>query len=123
MSITHNGGMLFGRHSPRRRALLIAMTALAMLGAILLGYHAIRPGPATVPAQDRPGAVILVPGYGGNADSLAALANRIRATGRDARVVSLPEGGTGDLARQATVVDGYVRDAMRSGAVSVDVIG
>jgi pimeloyl-ACP methyl ester carboxylesterase len=82
-----------------------------------------RSGRRAVPAADRPGPVLLVPGYGGTTGSLAPLADRLRAAGRDATVVSLPDDGTGDLNREATVLDGYVTAALDRGAGSVDVVG
>jgi pimeloyl-ACP methyl ester carboxylesterase len=109
--------------SPRRRLLVLAVAGAVtvLVGALLVTWLA-RPS-RPVPAQEVPGAVILVPGYGGNAGSLAALAEQIRATGRTARVVDLPDGGTGDLVRQAEAVDDAVSDALDAGAPSVDVIG
>lgn len=84
-----------------------------------------RPGPASPvgPAQDRPGPVLLVPGYGGDTGSLAALASRIRAAGRRAIVLSLPGTGTGSLVADAALLNAAVVRAMRGGAPSVDVIG
>ncbi len=79
--------------------------------------------PGTYPAQDRPGPVLLVPGYGGSTGSLSALAAKIRATGRQATVLSLPGNGTGDLNIDAGLLDAAVNRALRGGAPSVDVIG
>lgn len=75
------------------------------------------------PAQNRPGPVLLVPGYGGSTSSLDVLANQIRATGRTAIVVQLPGTGTGSLITDAAVLNSAVNSAMADGARSVDVIG
>ena len=75
-----------------------------------------------VPDQSVPGTVLLVPGYGGNGNSLQQLANVITATGRTAVIVTLPDGGTGDIRRQADAVEAAARDALKT-APSVDLIG
>lgn len=118
-----------GALSPRRRW-FVALSLLAVLAAVcaavapsVVADLADKPSSTTgYPAQDRPGPVLLVPGYGGDTGSLAVLADRIRATGRQATVVSLPDGGVGDIAVQAGVLDGYVNAALR-GASSVDIVG
>lgn len=115
--------MLYGGLSPRRRALLLGVTALAAAGLILAGLNVIRERTRAFPSPDRPGPVVLVPGFGGGVGSLDALAARIRATGREVRVVDLPDGGVGSLTEQAAVLDTYVAQALRGGAPSVDVIG
>jgi hypothetical protein len=76
-----------------------------------------------VPSQSQQGPVLLVPGYGGNAGSLAALADRLRASGRTATIVALPGDGTGDLLAQVTTLDKAVNDALAGGAPSVDIVG
>jgi hypothetical protein len=117
-----------GALSPRRRWFAAVSVTVALAAAAALAGPAVvsrlngSAAPAGFPAQSLPGRVILVPGYGGNTGSLDALAARIRAAGRPAVVVALPQGGVGDLAVQAGVLDGYVTDALR-GAPSVDVIG
>ena len=75
------------------------------------------------PAQNRPGPVLLVPGYGGESGSLDALASRIRADGRTAIVLQLPGSGTGSLLTDAAVLNAAVVRAVHGGAPSVDVIG
>jgi hypothetical protein len=99
---------------------LLAAAGLAGGAAALLASRSPARG---VPAQDRAGPVLLVPGYGGNTGSLEQLAGRIRATGREASVVALPGDGTGDLAQQAEALDGYVEQALAAGAPSVDLVG
>ena len=113
--------------SYRRRALVLALTIPAVLllvagltvGAVSVLGHRVR----AVPDQGVPGPVLLVPGYGGGTGGVDALAQRIRATGREAVVVGLPDGGVGDLGRQADAVDQQVEAALAAGAPSVDLIG
>ena len=107
--------------SPRRR-LLLGMSGLIVAAGVLTGGVLAAQGPPQA-APGRPGAVLLVPGYGGSTGSLDALAARIRQTGRTATVVQLAGNGTGDLAVQARVLDGYVNSALRKGSGPVTVIG
>jgi triacylglycerol lipase len=114
--------------SPRRRWFVV-LSLIAILAAVcaavapsVVADLADNPPPSGYPAQDQPGPVLLVPGYGGATSSLTTLADRIRATGRQATVVSLPDGGIGDIATQASVLNGYVNAALR-GAASVDIVG
>jgi triacylglycerol lipase len=102
-------------------ALLVAGLAAALVVPRLADRF--RGDAAGVPAQDRPGPVLLVPGYGGGTGALQSLAYRIRATGRTATVVPPPGDGTGDLRVQAAVLDRAVTDALAAGAGSVDIIG
>jgi triacylglycerol lipase len=122
---------LLGRLSPRRRLFVGGLAALAVLIVVAVVVTALAagggagPAPAAAgqPAQDRPGPVLLVPGYGGSTGSLSVLARRIRATGRQATVLHLPGNGTGSLIADAGVLDAAVNRALRGGAPSVDVIG
>ena len=120
------GGRL-GSLSPRRRRFVLAATAVVVLLVAALAGPALvsrltRSSPHGLPAQDRLGPVLLVPGYGGGTSALDVLAARLRTSGRTATVVQLPDSGTGDLAVEASVLDGYVTQAL-SGAPSVDVVG
>ena len=111
--------------SPRRR-LLILVTAAAVAVAFLLvvGVRLVRDDDSgSRPDQAVPGAVLLVPGYGGAQGSLSRLAEQLGATGRTATVLTLPGNGTGDLLVQADALDDAVHEAVRGGAPSVDVIG
>jgi pimeloyl-ACP methyl ester carboxylesterase len=112
---------------PVRRRLVLGLLAAALVGvlvAVVLVVVGRDPaGPSVAVAQDRPGPVLLVPGYGGSTDALDVLAARLRAAGRDATVVALPGDGTGELRDQAGVLDQAARAALAAGAPSVDVVG
>ncbi|MCE3555933.1 lipase [Pseudonocardia sp. RS11V-5] len=114
--------------SPRRKALIAVVTVLVLVVAVVVGVRMASSSRPTVdtearPAQDRPGPVLLVPGYGGSRDSLLRLAARITATGRDAQVLTLVGDGTGDLSAQVKVLDDAATAALAAGAPSVDVVG
>ena len=102
--------------------LLALVLVLVVAGAVTVVARVVG---STVPvAQDRPGPVLLVTGYGGGLDSLEPLADRLRSAGRNAVVVDPVGDGTGDLRVQAAHV-GEIADKVRreTGAPSVDVIG
>lgn len=119
---------LLGGLSPRRRALAAVVAAAVVAGAAALLTALATSGqsgpvPSGAPLQDRPGPVLIVPGYGGKTGGLAVLAARIRAAGRQAILLRLPGGGTGSLITDASVLNAAVGRALRSGAPSVDLIG
>jgi triacylglycerol lipase len=119
-------GVLSALSPARRRVVLAAVAVLVAIAvAVVVGVFVRRAGGAPRPAaQDRPGPVLLIPGYGGSSGSLQSLARRLRAAGRDATVVGLPGGGTGDLAEQARAVGAAAAVALaRTGAGSVDLVG
>nr|WP_237448582.1 alpha/beta fold hydrolase [Nocardioides flavescens] len=112
--------------SPARRrfvlgslGLAIGVVVAALVGVVLSGDDAVEPV-----AQDDPGPVLLVPGYGGSTAALQVLTDQLSAEGRDARIVR-PEGdGTGDLRQQAAdLADAAERVQDSTGAASVDLVG
>jgi triacylglycerol lipase len=112
--------------SPRRRFLLLGVAGVVVVALLVtIGVRLFGGDPDSGPRPDqaRPGPVILVPGYGGSQAALSRLAGRLTAEGRTAQVLTLPGEGTGDLRTQADTLDAAVRDAVRAGAPSVDVIG
>lgn len=114
--------------APVRRRLLLGVLAAVLAGvlvaaALVLTRGSDAPTDARDVAQDRPGPVLLVPGYGGSTAALDVLAGRLRAAGRDATVLRLPGDGTGPLPDQARVLDRAARSALAAGAPSVDVVG
>lgn len=105
--------------------MLVAALAVALVaGAVAGTVRALAGGPA-IPAanENRPGDVLLVPGYGGSTTALDRLAGRITAAGGRAVVVRLAGDGTGDLQVQANVLNGYVNQALAAGSGPVTVIG
>jgi len=117
-----------GGVSPRRRWLIGTLTVLVVLAALVVGVRVLAGrapavDPASRPAPDALGPVLLVPGYGGSRDGLLALAARIEGTGRAAEVLTLVGDGTGDLSAQVRVLSGAVDEALAGGAPSVDVVG
>ena len=112
--------------SPQRRRLVLVAACLGLL-LITISTIAVvraRSTSASPVAQSEPGPVLLVPGYGGNVNSLEPVAAALRSAGRTAMVVAPPGDGTGDLRAQATHLGDVARRAVQdSGATSVDVIG
>jgi triacylglycerol esterase/lipase EstA (alpha/beta hydrolase family) len=113
--------------APARRRLVLGLLAV-VLAAVAVAAVVLVPrltaGPASAVEQDRPGPVLLVPGYGGATGGLEDLAARLRAAGRDATVVPLPGNGTGDLAASAAALGAAVRAVRaRTGAATVDLVG
>jgi triacylglycerol lipase len=113
--------------SPARRRVVLALLAVVTAVAAALTVVVLRStsSPAAAPVdQERPGPVLLVPGYGGDPSSLRELADRLTAAGRDATVLDLPGNGTGDLEAAAEALGEAAEEAMaRGGGDSVDVVG
>jgi len=109
---------------PRRRFVVSAgVLCLVLCLAVLARLVASREAPPPTVAQDRPGPVLLVPGYGGSTSALQVLAGRLRSAGRTATVLPLPGDGTGDLRLAARALGEAADAAIAAGAPSVDVVG
>ena len=108
--------------SPQRRLFVIGLLVVALLASTAVAVSYLR-RPGGTADQAVPGPVLLVPGYGGSETALQPLAARLREAGREVVVVSLPDGGTGDLRAQGDVLDAAVRRLERDGAPSVDIVG
>jgi triacylglycerol lipase len=112
--------------SPARRRFVVGLSLLALAAGVATVVAALARGDDSVEpvAQDRPGPVLLVPGYGGSTGSLRVLAEALRAGGRDARVVATTGSGTQDLRDQAADLRRAVDDVLEeTGAPSVDLVG
>jgi triacylglycerol lipase len=111
--------------SPRRRMFIMAsclVVAAAAAVGILKAVGVFNPAAAKA-NPSVPGVVVLVPGYGGSTAGVDVLAAHIRGIGMSTEVVSMPDDGTGDLGAEAAVLNGYVNQALRSGADQVDIVG
>lgn len=114
-----------GRLSPQRRRFWVAVVGLALVVVLVPVTRAVvaRVRPAEPVAQDEPGPVLLVPGYGGSTASLESLELVLTRDGRDVTIVT-PDDGTGDLREQAEGLAASIDDVLeRSGADSVDLVG
>ena len=112
-----------GSVTPTRRPLLRGAGALAAVLVMLLAFMSRGDATPRAVRQDRPGPVLLVPGYGGTAASFGGLTGRLESTGRQVIVVRLPGDGTGDLRASAKALQREVQRALSGGAPSVDVVG
>jgi triacylglycerol lipase len=118
---------VFDSLSPQRRRLALGAGSVALLlvmaVAVITVIRVVDDSTQPVSQAD-PGPVLLVPGYGGNVQSLEPLAARLRSAGRTAVIVEPVGDGTGDLRAQAEHL-GEVATSVRkdSGAASVDVVG
>jgi triacylglycerol lipase len=115
--------------SPARRRLILVLAVVVLTLALVIALVAVlrqsHDQAGAAPAdQATPGPVLLVPGYGGSTTGLQVLATALRAAGRDATVLALPDGGQGDLNAQAQTLTAAAKAALaRTGAVSLDVVG
>ena len=113
--------------SPRRRLVVVVLLVVAGVAGSVAAVAWLRPSAATLPrvpaAQERPGPVLLVPGYGGRASAFDAIRAKLTAAGRSARLVPLPESATGDLLVQARALNLVVDATLAAGAPSVDLVG
>jgi triacylglycerol lipase len=118
---------VFDALSPQRRRLVLGAASIALLliiAAAVITVIRVTAGSAHPVSQTDPGPVLLVPGYGGNVQSLQPLVDSLRSAGRTAVIVEPVGDGTGDLRTQAehlSEVASRVRE--EAGAPSVDVIG
>lgn len=117
--------MFSGLAPARRRLVLAVLVAVVVAVGTVVALLASRGSDVASPTdQDRPGPVLLVPGYGGSTASLSELATRLTAAGRDATVVPLPGNGTGDLVAAARALGDAVHAVLtRTGAPTVDLVG
>jgi triacylglycerol lipase len=113
--------------SPQRRRLVIGTGGLVVLLIMTVAVVAVvrvAGRPVDLVPQTAPGPVLLVPGYGGNLDSLQPLAAALRSSGRTAVVVEPVGDGTGDLRQQAEHLAAVAKRVREdAGAASVHVIG
>jgi triacylglycerol esterase/lipase EstA (alpha/beta hydrolase family) len=113
--------------SPARRRLVLLVAGAATLVLIaVVGVVVVRAatGGGSPVAQDRPGPVLLVSGYGGSTRSLEPIRSTLQSAGRDVVVVTPVGDGTGDIAAQARDLGDQADVALeRFGADSVDVVG
>jgi triacylglycerol esterase/lipase EstA (alpha/beta hydrolase family) len=75
------------------------------------------------PPDDKPGPVIIVPGYGDDRRMLDPLVAALRKAGRTTMTLDLPGNATGDLREQANTLGQQVATQLRGGARSVDLVG
>ena len=116
--------------SRRRRVLLVAAAVAGVAAGTVAAVAARSPADGGLPAPraiapvlERPGPVLLVPGYGGATSPLVMLQRRLEREGREAVIVRLPGNGTGDLREAAEAVAAAADAAVSRGAGSVDVVG
>lgn len=113
--------------SPSRRRFVLLLVLGVLLAAVVLAAVAVvraTTGRVRPVAQDEPGPVLLVSGYGGSTRSLEPLRLALEDAGRDVVVVPAFGGGTGDIDAQAEALGSRAEDVIsRFGATSVDVVG
>jgi triacylglycerol lipase len=118
---------VFDAFSPQRRRLVVGAASLALLlimAIAVITVIRVTAGFIHPVSQTDPGPVLLVPGYGGNVQSLQPLMDELRSSGRTAVIVEPVGDGTGDLRAQAEHLGEFAsRVREDAGAASVDVIG
>ena len=112
--------------SPARRRTVLAVAAVVVLAAVAVVAAALlrARGAGDPVAQDRPGPVLLVAGYGGSTRALDPVRDQLAGEGRTVVVVPALAGNTGDLDAQADALGRAAERALDdTEAGSVDVVG
>ncbi|MET1058418.1 MAG: hypothetical protein ABWX84_02400 [Nocardioides sp.] len=112
--------------APARRRFLVGVAVVVATGVVVAVLATVlrRDDPPVQPvAQDEPGPVLLVPGYGGGTAALEVLAAALEDEGRRTRIVRSPGDPRGDLREHAEALAEAAQRAVDEGAPSVDVIG
>jgi triacylglycerol lipase len=110
--------------SPARRRFAVVVILAPLLALVVVLLARATRDRAAPAAQDRPGPVLLVAGYGGSTRSLEPLRRTLEDAERDVVVVPPVGRGTGDITAQAEALGDHAESAMeRYGAGSVDVVG
>jgi len=118
--------MVLDSLAPARRRLVLGLAALVTVAVVVVAAVVVltRDEPVATADQAELGPVLLIPGYGGNTDSLQTLADQLETEGRAVEVVDAPGDGRGDLREQAENLAGAVDDALSaSGSPTVDLVG
>jgi triacylglycerol esterase/lipase EstA (alpha/beta hydrolase family) len=112
-----------------RRVLAAAAVIVVLLVVFLVmsrvrgSSHAGSPaGNAPLADTAPPGAVLLVPGYGGSTEGLATLARVLRAAGRTVAVVRIPGQAEQSFAAQAVALEAAVVAQEKAGRAPVDIV-
>ncbi len=110
--------------APARRRLALLVLGLATLASVVVVGVLLVDRVGGTAEQDRPGPVLVIPGYGAELEALDPLVAALRGSGREAVVFEPTDGGTGDLRVQARRLSELAEQTMeRTGADSVDLVG
>ncbi|CAN5577387.1 lipase [soil metagenome] len=117
--------MLSGLAPARRRLVLALAAAVVALGVAIAALGIVRGLSSADPvAQDAPGPVVVIAGYGGDGAVLEPIIALLRDEGRVVEVFPGVDDNTGDLIEQAQELGTFVGTVRRdSSATSVDLIG
>lgn len=100
---------------------VLAVALAAIVAAVILRSRAAPVNGPAAPLSQR-GPILLVPGYGGGTEGVSAMADRLKAAGVPAEVISIGD-GQGDLRGYADTVLARARTLVAEGAPSVDLVG
>jgi triacylglycerol lipase len=108
--------------APRRRLLVVVVVLVALVLVAGLVHAVGRRPPRPLASGARPGAVLLVPGYGGDTGGLRTLAAALRAGGRHVEIVAVPRKAQQAFEEQVTALDAAVTAVERLGEGPVDIV-
>ena len=105
-----------------RTLVAIVVIGLVVTGSVVVWQWLSEAPTVEVTGPDVPGAVILIPGYGGGTGGLAGLAAHLQGEGRQVVVADIGD-GRGDIAEYGGQVAATASALVREGSPSVDIVG